>query len=203
MTDLTQCIRSLTRGRVRIRHEALKGLTDDTFAFLTQSILSVDGIIEAEVNPRVGSLLVRWDPEKLGDEDLMSSAEWLLEMLEAQNAADADESADAAAAPEASGKTCAKTCALLASDAACGAKKAFSSAGNAVLDVLAPVLAPTHARDKLARTRRVTQNRLMLGSLAGSLAVLAFKGGKSLHVGVGAAFLALLAVHLYQHRKVL
>lgn len=182
MTDLTKCIRSLTRGRARIRHEALKGLSDDTLAFLTQSILSVDGILEAEVNPRVGSLLVRWDPEKLSDEDLLSSAEYLLGMLEAQG-----------------GEEPAKSC----GNGVCGAKKAFASAGNAVLDVLAPVLAPTHAREKLARTRRVTQNRLMLGTLAGSLAVLALKGGKSLHVGVGAAFLALLAVHLYQHRKVL
>lgn len=199
MTDLTQCIRSLTPGRVRIRHAALKELSPEALAFLTDSILSVDGILEAQVNPRVGSLLVRWDPKTVSQADLLESAQCLLGMFDAES----DEAPQAPAEPAAGDACTGEPCCAALRQAAAGAKDAFSSAGHAVLDVLAPVLAPAHSRDKLARTRRVTQNRLMLAGLAGSIAALAVQGGKRLHVGLGAAFLALLAVHLYQHRKVL
>ena len=73
-------------------------------------------------------------------------------------------------------------------------------AGNRFLDTLSPwVAADVKQR---ARKRRVTQNRLMLASLVASIAVLAVSQSKS-HVAFGIGFIALLSVHLLQHRKVL
>lgn len=203
MLDPRTFVRSVTHGRARIRHASLKGLTADEVKSLTDMISGFDGITSVEVNPRVGSLLVTWDEEKTNAEALLAAAAFFLPEDEEAPAAEAEaaaletEGSTAHAAPE---KTCAcrETVVKTAGGVLALAKKGAVKA----LDLAAPIVAPDEVKGRGGRTRRVTQNRLMLGTLALSLGVLAFRGVRA-HVIFGVAYTLFLAVHLSQHRRVL
>lgn len=66
----------------------------------------------------------------------------------------------------------------------------------------AKTFTPKMAEKNGRRAARVLQNRTMLGLFGGSIAALAIKQ-TGWHVGLGAAFMALLLIHLQQHKRVL
>lgn len=229
MTTITQeslraGIRSLVPGRLRLRHECLAGLTDEYAVMLEAWLRGKAGVTDVVINRRVGSLLLTWDD---------GAADWTLESLLAEAevslawigaAADESEPSSETTAVGSQAQTSAS------SEADCGggacASKAPSqpssgsaasnassvkdgwdalsqcavSTGHRALDCLAPFVAPDVKKG--GRKRRVTQNRLMGGALGASMATLLFRSTAA-HVWTGGAFLAFLAVHLWQHRKVL
>ena len=71
---------------------------------------------------------------------------------------------------------------------------------DALLEKGARLIAPGQKNAK--RAKRVAQNRLMLALLGGSVASLA-SGTYRVHAALGWSFVGLLALHLYQHRRVL
>lgn len=204
MLDPRTFVRSVTHGRARIRHASLKGLTADEVKSLTDMISGFDGITSVEVNPRVGSLLVTWDEEKTNAEALLAAAAFFLPEDEEAPAAEAEAAAvleaEGAAAEAAPAKTCA--CREAVVKTAGGALALAKTGAQKALDLAAPIVAPDEVKGRGGRTRRVTQNRLMLGTLALSLGVLAFRGVRA-HVVFGVAYTLFLAVHLAQHRRVL
>lgn len=182
-------VRSVTRGRARLRHASLAGISASDAAGLEDMISGLDGITSVTVNPRVGSLLVTWNEAKTDAATLLAAARLFL--------ADADDGAECAGECEAPAPAAApRTLPKLARDAGGLAQ----SAAARTLDLLAPVVAPDVRSG--GRSRRVTQNRLMLAGCALSLAALAVRGTAA-HIAFGTAFTGLLAVHLYQHRRVL
>lgn len=189
-----ESVRSLTPGRARLRHEALRGLATDEVESLVETVRSMDGITDVTINPRVGSLLVTWDTEKIDAQTLLEAAEWFLASRE--TLASTEASCDAA---------CESSCGCVSALKA-GAEMLdrvehmIEPAGGRILDGLSPFLAPDVKKG--GRARRVTQNRLMLAGFAGSLAALAVRGAAA-HVVLGSVFTALLTVHLWQHRRVL
>lgn len=192
-----ESVRSLTPGRARLRHEALRGLAIDEVESLVETVRNMDGITGVTINPRVGSLLVTWDTEKTDARTLLEAAEWFLASREALASTEAAEaSCDAA---------CETSCGCFSALKA-GAEMLdrvehlIEPAGGRILDGLSPFLAPDVKKG--GRARRVAQNRLMLAGFAGSLAALAVRGTAA-HVVLGSVFTALLAVHLWQHRRVL
>lgn len=212
--ELQYAVRSLTRGRARIRHERLRGLDNETCANIESFLLGLEGVTGCILNPRVGSLLVTWDETKTNAEALLKSAEVFLAFLgdepETQSTEPQPESAQAddvaqqltntlCEAKETLCKSLAPTVEKL-TPAAKSVEKTIAAAGGAALDVLAPFVAPDQTRS--GRKRRVTQNRLMLAAYLASIGILAF-GSKRLHWVIGTGFTALLGVHLYQHRRVL
>lgn len=71
MIDPTPFIRSYVPGRLRLRHPGLIGLEGETLEALTSTVKSALGITGCTVNPKVGSLLLTWDAEKLTKDDLL------------------------------------------------------------------------------------------------------------------------------------
>lgn len=76
---LAPYIRSLAPGRLRLRHPALRG--EKAASGLETFLRGTDGVIAADVNRRVGSLLLLWDPEKLDLGTLRSLAQAALPAL--------------------------------------------------------------------------------------------------------------------------
>lgn len=200
ITEIKSAVRSLTRGRARLRHEKLQGLDAETIANVESFLMGLEGVTGAQINPRVGSLLLTWDPAATSAEALLESAGFFLAFL-------GDDEANADEAP-ASEKKPAEEKAAAACEVACAAASRYAKTvegavartGGAALDLLAPLVAPD--QKKGGRKRRVTQNRLMLLAYLASIGILA-AGGKRLHWMIGTGFTALLGVHLYQHRRVL
>lgn len=205
MLDPRTFVRSVTHGRARIRHASLKGLTADEVQSLADMISGFDGITSVEVNPRVGSLLVTWNEEKTNAEALLAAAAFFLPEDEEAPAAeeeasavlDAEKTAPAEALPA---KTCA--CRETVAKTAGGVLALAKEGAGKALDLAAPIIAPDEVKGRSGRSRRVTQNRLMLGAFALSLAALAFRGMRA-HVLFGVAYTLFLAAHLVQHRRVL
>lgn len=73
MASVMDSIVSFVDGRVRLRHASLKD--KDTADMIRAVVGSVDGVISAETNPATGSLLVYYDPDRLGREQLLELAE--------------------------------------------------------------------------------------------------------------------------------
>ena len=206
-----ESVRSLTPGRARLRHEALRGLAAAEVESLVETVRSMDGITGVTINPRVGSLLVTWDTEKVDAQTLLEAAEWFLASREAFASTEAAEASSAASSALADGASTEASC---KASCGCGCASALKAggellerverviepAGGRILDGLSPFLAPDVKKG--GRARRVTQNRLMLAGFAGSLAALAVRGTAA-HVVLGGVFTALLTVHLWQHRRVL
>lgn len=85
---LEEHICSYLEGRVRLRHQALKnaGLAGQ----LESLLRTLPGVEKAQVNSRIGSLLLEYDPQKLSREDLQSllrRGELLLNVSAASKAA--------------------------------------------------------------------------------------------------------------------
>ncbi len=190
---LEKSIRSMTPGRARLRYPMLKTLKGEALESFTSALLAFPGILTAEVNPRVGSLLLTWDETAVTAGDLMAAASLFFPE-------EPDEPpAEAPAKPVSTVKEAADAGVEALSGALRKAENVLKGPSARVLDALAPYVAPDQKR--MARRRRVTQNRLMLGALAGSVSAIALKG--SAHAALGWVFTALLAVHLCQHRRVL
>lgn len=200
MLDPHQFVRSLTRGRARIRHEVLKGLTQTDIDGLTQMILGTEGVTSVTFNPRVGSALILWDETKTNAETLLGMAAFFLPEeaeapAECAECAECSETTECTQAQEASCPCCEK----VRSVAATGLST-LRSAADAVLDRARPFVAPDVTAG--GRGKRVTQNRLMLATCVASVVVL-FTRNAALHTVLGGLFCGLLAVHLLQHRTVL
>ena len=70
--SLAPYIRSYMPGRIRLRHPALKSA--QAAAAVRGFLENMEGVVRLELNPRVGSLLLFWDPEKLDIESLRAMA---------------------------------------------------------------------------------------------------------------------------------
>ncbi len=183
-SDIKKCIRSLTRGRARLRHPCLCGLSAGDRTNFESMIMSAPGVLSASINPRIGSLLVAWDETETTPEALLEAAEFFFSMTDFGSRNEAEEKAD-------DGKFCG------------GAVKKLESTGFfGLLDLIAPVIAADQARCGSPRTRRVAQNRLMLLSYALSIGTLGMQS-KTAHWVIGTLFTAFLGLHLYQHKRVL
>lgn len=73
---LAPYVRSYVPGRIRLRHPALK--SPEAVKALQEFLGKMAGVTSLEVNPRVGSLLLYWDPEKLDIESLKAMAVMML-----------------------------------------------------------------------------------------------------------------------------
>lgn len=216
--EIQSAVRSLTRGRARIRHERLRGIDNETRANVESFLLGLEGVTSVCLNPRVGSLLITWDETKTHAESLLESAGFFLAFLGDSPVTEDEENAERPCA-DVSGTSAdeSKATTILAETKAtigqCVAptvqkiapalknvEKAIAASGGAALDLLAPLVAPD--QQKGGRKRRVTQNRLMLLTYLASIGILAV-GAKRFHWVLGTGFTALLGVHLYQHSRVL
>lgn len=65
-------IASFFDGRIRIRREELKD--PGTMELVTGLIRNQDGILDLEPNPRTGSLLITYDPDRIPRETLLEAA---------------------------------------------------------------------------------------------------------------------------------
>lgn len=188
--ELKNAIRSYFPGRLRLRHDALKGLDKETEELITSTVKAADGITGCVINPVTGSLLLTWNPKTLTEETLLNYFSFWEAFLPEGVVKCEEKKKEPCAFCDVLSK--AKT---LTETALEDAEK-LSVKG---LDLLAPIVACDQV--KSARKRRVTQNRLMLLSLATCV------GGawvsKSAHTALGVVFASLLAVHLYQHRRVI
>ncbi len=180
-------VRSYIPGRLRLRLPFLREISSEDWALVQEWLMAQHESVKVQLNPRVGSVLLTWDagaftlsPEKL----LTDACAWL----------EAARSFGMLSEPEPPRKDSPQESAL----------KLLAGRGESLANNLLDAIGPVVARDvkSPARRRRVSQNRLMLASLAASVLVLSFKGSKA-HVAWAGAFLALLALHLWQHKKVL
>ena len=118
ITEIKSAVRSLTRGRARLRHEKLQGLDAETIANVESFLMGLEGVTGAQINPRVGSLLLTWDPAATSAEALLESAGFFLAFL-------GDDEANANEAP-ASEKNPAEEKAAAACEAACAAASRYA-----------------------------------------------------------------------------
>lgn len=227
--SLLASVRSFVPGRLRLRHPALAELSDDLAEGLVSWLKTKPGMKDVTLNRRVGSLLLLWD-ESEADwtfEELAEEAAGLFALF-----APADEcccgvdggcteptceASECAEVVSSSGEKTESTTENAGPCPACTSVKAsvetlaetFEPAGEALkrcgqkaLDLVAPFVVPEKKAKAGARTRRVAQNRLMGGALAGSTAAI-FLRAWGAHWVLGSVFLGFLAVHLWQHRRVL
>lgn len=221
--SLTASVRSFVPGRLRLRHPALTALSDDLAEGLVAWLKTKAGMTEVTLNPRVGSLLLCWD-ESEADwtfEELAEEAAGLFALLapvpeaagevktEGGCAGEVREGCEAAEAvsEEVNAKACEAGASLKAAVDGMAktlepAADALKRCGQTALDLVAPIVVPEKKAKAGARTRRVAQNRLMGGALAGSTAAL-FLRSTGAHWALGCVFFGFLAVHLWQHRRVL
>lgn len=226
--SLMSSVRSFVPGRLRLRHPALTALSDDLAEGLVAWLKTKPGMTEVALNPRVGSLLLCWD-ESEADwtfEELAQEAAGLYAMFApaaeaacedaacgcgtcgAEDGASSGEPVVKHGEKEGVAKAEAPSCASVKASVD-GIVKTFEPAADALkrcgqtaLDLVAPIVVPEKKAKAGARTRRVAQNRLMGGALAGSTAAL-FLRSTGAHWALGCVFFGFLAVHLWQHRRVL
>ena len=227
--SLLASVRSFVPGRLRLRHPVLTELSDDLAEGLVSWLKTKPGMKDVTLNRRVGSLLLLWD-ESEADwtfEELAEEAAGLFALF-----APADESVCGVGGEcvESTCATCEVSQDAAPSEAeteasaegagpcpACASVKAsvetlaetlepvgetLKRCGGKVLDLVAPIVVPGKKAKAGARTRRVAQNRLMGGALAGSTAAI-FLRAWGAHWVLGSVFFGFLAVHLWQHRRVL
>lgn len=185
--ELKQAVRSFCPGRLRLRHEVLRGVDPETIDFVRQCLCLEYQALDVEINPRVGSMLLVWDPVavKLNFESLAQQAAGMLETARSMGWLVEKQGRLLKKCDE-------KTLKCLT--------EGLSQATDVSLGLLARVIAPDV--NKGGRAKRVAQNRLMLGALMLSIVSL-FGAGARAHMILGTAFTALLGIHLWQHRKVL
>ena len=199
-------VRSYCAGRLRLRLPVLKGLDEAMTATIRETLTARPGVIDAVINPRVGSVLLTWDPH-VTDLDLTALAQEAAELLEAGRAmgliGEAGEGQAAPCADETDTSEEAKpacACTACGCEFLEGAAEDLKAPADQALTLLSKVLAPDVIKG--ARGKRVAQNRLMLLLLTLSMGALTVSGTKA-HYVLGTGFLGLLGVHLWQHRKVL
>ena len=227
--SLLASVRSFVPGRLRLRHPALAELSDDLAEGLVSWLKTKPGMKDVTLNRRVGSLLLLWDESEVDwtFEDLAEEAAGLFALF-----APADESVcgvdgecaepacvtcevsqdaastevDAEVSTEDTGRCSACDSVKASVETLAGALEpvgeTLKRCGGKALDLVAPIVVPEKKAKAGARTRRVAQNRLMGGALAGSTAAI-FLRAWGAHWVLGSVFLGFLAVHLWQHRRVL
>ena len=202
MADIRDCVRSLLPGRARLRHPMLYRLDAESCKEVCGMLEAIPGVTGATVNPRVGSLLITWNEDETTAEDLLATVEGYAAFFFGSVEEECAEPEEGEALPAKSCKAKACGCAARAADlAACAAGK-VEEAGVAAFGSAARVLMPATAKRSPRRAARMLQNRTMLGALALSVGALGVKQA-GLHLWAGAAFMALLVLHLQQHRRVL
>lgn len=200
MADIRDCVRSLLPGRARLRHPMLHGLEAESCREVAGMLETIPGVTGVSINPRVGSLLITWNEAE-------TTAETLLETVEGYAAiffaAGAEDEAGAAAPADEKETSC--------TGMSCRRKGGGSRRERARQDrvrrrrhlrAAARTLMPETSRRNPKRAARILQNRTMLGALALSIGALGVRQ-TGLHLWAGVAFMALLALHLQQHRRVL
>ncbi len=197
MADIRDCVRSLLPGRARLRHPMLFRLDAESCTEVCGMLEAIPGVTGATVNPRVGSLLITWNKDETTAEDLLAAVEGYAAFFFGSGEEECAESEEAEAS---SAKHCG--CVARAADLAACAAGRVESAGVAAFGSAARVLMPATAVRSPRRAARMLQNRTMLGALALSVGALGVKQA-GLHLWAGAAFMALLVLHLQQHRRVL
>lgn len=235
MADINDCVRSLLPGRARLRHPMMYKMAAETVSQVTGMIMAMPGVTKAEVNPRVGSLLIEWNEEETTGETILGTIEMYAAMYAAQAAETAEAEETAPTLPAEGGAVepaaqAEKTCLLkktadalnLPTDEACALVKkiaehpSVAKAGEVATEgadkiekevvkafaTAAKTLMPQTAEKNVNRAARLLQNRTMLAALGVSIAALGVKSS-SAHIVTGGAFLAILGVHLWQHRRVL
>ncbi len=210
MADIRDCMRSLLPGRARLRHPMLYGLDAESCREVAGMLETIPGVTGVAINPRVGSLLITWN-------EVETTAETLLETVEGYAAfffaAGGEEEAGAlepsgespqAVAPGDEKETSCTACRAVerAAETAESVLGRIESAGVGAFGAAARTLMPEPSRSNPKRAARILQNRTMLGALVLSIGVLGVKQ-TGLHLWAGVAFMALLALHLQQHRRVL
>lgn len=191
MLDPQDFVRSVCRGRARIRHESLKKLTQEEADALRAFISDMEGITSANINLRVGSLLITWDEKKTNADQLLTAAQFFLSDDEAEDNKQENCIEQECRTQSRSGEY---------STPASNAVRLLQNGAEHTLDLLSTVIAPDVRAG--GRSRRVTQNRLMLGGYAASIAALTLRSTGA-HWVIGTIFTTLLCIHLYQHRRVL
>ena len=161
---------------------------------------TIPGGTGGSINPRVGSLLITWNEAE-------TTAETLLETVEGYAAfffaAGAEDEAGAAAPADEKETSCTACRAVeRAAEAVGSVLGRIESAGVGTFGAAARTLMPETSRRNPKRAARILQNRTMLGALALSIGALGVRQ-TGLHLWAGVAFMALLALHLQQHRRVL
>lgn len=220
--EILSGVRSFCPGRLRLRLEILRGLDSEAIGTFCGMLKQREGVCDVVINPRIGSLLLTWDPNEISMEpgQLAQEAADLLEVARSFGFFAKTECSDRIRNEEGTWRcdgSSSEETHELKTQGACGCvnrhkgdlqhltpsaaalvKNAAESA-DGVLAFLSGFVAPDVKKG--ARAKRVTQNRLMLLLLAASLGALA--SGKSAHTVLGAGFLGILGVHLWQHRRVL
>ena len=226
--SLLASVRSFVPGRLRLRHPALAELSDDLAEGLVAWLKTKPGMKEVTLNRRVGSLLLLWDESEVDwtFEELAEEAAGLFALFApadesvcgvdgecVESTCVASEVPQEAAPSEAETKvsaedTCCSACASVKASVETIAGtlepvgETLKRCGGKALDLVAPIVVPEKKAKAGARTRRVAQNRLMGGALAGSTAAI-FLRAWGAHWVMGSVFFGFLAVHLWQHRRVL
>ena len=197
MADIYDCVRSLVPGRARLRHPMLYRIDAESAAEVTDMLLTLPGVTGATINPRVGSLLLEWDVAQTDDKTLLG----LIESYAAMMGLDDPTAADDESATK---KVCACECAAKVQDAAEKAVKAVDAGAAKVFGEVARLVMPALHKHSPNRAARTLQNRSMLALLLVSVGALYWRSTQlRTHVWAGGAFLALLGLHLLQHRRVL
>ena len=184
MADIRDCVRSLLPGRARLRHPMLHGLEAESCREVAGMLESIPGVTGVSINPRVGSLLITWNEAETTAETLLETVEGYAAFFFAAGAE--DEAGAAAPADE--------------KETSCTACRAVERAAEAAGSVLGRV--ESAGVGAFGAAARILQNRTMLGALALSVGALGVRQ-TGLHLWAGVAFMALLALHLQQHRRVL
>lgn len=195
MAEFKDAIRSLLPGRLRLRHPMLREMTADDVASLRDLLMGIDGMVDVTINPNVGSALLLWDTSVLSEETLLETLSFYAEMFLASDEA-----------PKSSvGGDVEQTKSTLCQQVTGALDQGLTSIESTVVSGFASAaktFTPKMAEKNGRRAARVLQNRTMLGLFGGSIAALAIKQ-TGWHVGLGAAFMALLLIHLQQHKRVL
>ncbi|MDY4163476.1 MAG: hypothetical protein SOX97_07850 [Sutterella sp.] len=189
MADIFDCVRSLIPGRARLRHPMLHGLDEATCGEVSAFLTALPGVTGVRINPRVGSLLLEWDENETNADALLGLIESYAGML----------GTDAAEPPCTDSDGDCAVC-----EYAGRAAKAIDTGAVRVFGEAARLLMPAAYAHAAGRAARTLQNRSMLGLLLVSVGALYWRTTQMrTHVWAGGAFLALLGLHLIQHRRVL
>lgn len=183
--EINLWIRSYIDGRIRIRNPLLKKLDVTTVTTFKEKALCIKGIQTLEINPKVGSLLLLWDKHQLTRQEIENYLVLWFSTIQTQT------SIPSRTVTNISSKKMDTNC----QDARNTIQKIYEKS----MDCIAPIMAPNSG--SLRRSRRVAQNRLMLGLATASIASIALN--TRWHATLGYAFSAFLVIHLYQHRRVL
>ena len=200
MADIRDCVRRLLPGRARLRHPMLHGLEAESCREVAGMLETIPGVTGVSINPRVGSLLITWNEAETTAETLLETVEGYAAIFFAAGAEDEA----GAAAPADEKETSCTACRAVerAAEAAGSVLGRIESAGVGTFGAAARTLMPETSRRNPKRAARILQNRTMLGALALSIGALGVRQ-TGLHLWAGVAFMALLALHLQQHRRVL